>query len=93
METLSALLTLCEGISPVAGEFPTKRPVMRSFDVFLDLHLIKRLNKQSWGWWFETHYDVTVMRRLLAGMRLSAMFHDVLGQSIAMQFSVSDWQV
>ena len=27
---------------------------MRSFDVFLDLHLNKRLSKQSWGWWFET---------------------------------------
>ena len=26
----------------------------RSFDVFLDLRLYKRLSKQSWGWWFET---------------------------------------
>ena len=25
-----------------------------SFDVFFDLHLNKRLSKQSWGWWFET---------------------------------------
>ena len=25
-----------------------------SFDVFFDLCLNKRLNKQSWGWWFET---------------------------------------
>ena len=24
------------------------------FDVFFDLHLNKRLSKQSWGWWFET---------------------------------------
>ena len=31
-----------------------KRPVTRSFDVFLDLRLNKRLGKQSWGWWFET---------------------------------------
>ena len=23
------------------------------FDVFFDLHLNKRLSKQSWGWWFE----------------------------------------
>ena len=38
----------------VAGEFPTQRPVTRSFDVFFDLRLNKRLNKQSWGWWFET---------------------------------------
>ena len=36
------------------GEFPTQRPVMRSFDVFFDLRLNKRLSKQSWGWWFET---------------------------------------
>ena len=35
------------------GEFPTQRPVTRSFDVFFDLHLNKRLSKQPWGWWFE----------------------------------------
>ena len=28
------------------GEFPTQRPVTRSFDVFFDLRLNKRLNKQ-----------------------------------------------
>ena len=32
----------------------TQRPATRSFDVFLDLRLNKRLSKQSWGWWFET---------------------------------------
>ena len=36
------------------GEFPTQRPVTRSFDVFFDLCLNKRLSKQQWGWWFET---------------------------------------
>ena len=42
------------------GEFPTQRPVTRSFDVFFDLRLSKqrlskqRLSKQPWGWWFET---------------------------------------
>ena len=36
------------------GEFPTQRPVTRSFDVFFNLCLNKRLNKQPWGWWFET---------------------------------------
>ena len=36
------------------GEFPTQRPVTRSFDVFFDLRLKKRLSKQWWGWWFET---------------------------------------
>ena len=29
------------------GEFPTQRPVTRSFDVFIDLRLYKRLSKQS----------------------------------------------
>ena len=54
MATFSALLVLCAGNSLVTGEFPTQRPVTRSFDVFADLRLNKRLSKQSWGWWFET---------------------------------------
>ena len=36
------------------GEFPTQRPVTRSFDVFFDLRPNKRLSKQWPGWWFET---------------------------------------
>ena len=36
------------------GEFSAQRPVTRSFDVFFDLRLNKRLSKQPWGWWFET---------------------------------------
>ena len=36
------------------GEFPTQRPVTRSFHVFFDLRPNKPLSKQSWGWWFET---------------------------------------
>ena len=54
METLSALLAICARNSPVTGEFPTQRPVTRSFDVFFDLRLNKRLSKQSWDWWFQT---------------------------------------
>ena len=57
MESFSALLALCEGNSPVTGEFPSQRLVMRSFDIFFDMCLNKRnkrLSKQSWGWWFET---------------------------------------
>ena len=54
MDTFSALLAICAGNSPVSGEFPTQRPVTRSFDVFFDLCLNKRLSKQWWGWWFET---------------------------------------
>ena len=54
METFSALLAICAGNSPVPGEFPTQRPVTRSFDVYFDLRPNKWLSKQSWGWWFET---------------------------------------
>ena len=54
METFSALLAICAGNSPVNGEFPSQRPMPRSFDVFFDLGLNKRLIKQSWGWWFMT---------------------------------------
>ena len=53
MEALSALLALCAGNSPVTGEFPSQRPMTRSFEVLFDLRLNRRLSKQSWGWWFE----------------------------------------
>ena len=53
METFSAPLAICAGNSSVTGEFPAQRPVTQSFDVFFDLQLNKRLNKQWWGWWFE----------------------------------------
>ena len=64
VETFAALLALCAGNSPVTGEFPTQRPVMRSFDVFYD----PRLNN---GWVINSeagdlrrnraHYGVIVM--------------------------------
>ena len=54
MVKFSALLTFCVGHSPVTGSFPAQRPVTRSIDVFFDLCLSKWLNKQSWGWWFES---------------------------------------
>ena len=38
----------------VTGHLCTQRPVTRSFDVYFDLRPNERLNKQSWGWWFET---------------------------------------
>ena len=34
---------------------PRTKPVTRSFDAFFDQRPNKRLGKQSWGWWFETH--------------------------------------
>ena len=46
---------------------PLTRTVTRSFDVFFDLRMNKRLNKQSIHWWFETpshplwcHCDYTI---------------------------------
>ena len=42
------------GIQPVPGDFPTQRPVTRTFNVFFDMRLNKRLSKQWWGWWIET---------------------------------------
>ena len=45
---------------PLCGEFTGHRWILRTkarkqkFDVFFDLHMKKRLSKQSWGWWFET---------------------------------------
>ena len=52
METFSALL--CAGNSLVTGEYPTQRPLTKSFGVFFDLRLNKRLSKQSRRHWFET---------------------------------------
>ena len=54
METFSALLAHNAGNSPVIGEFPSQRPVTRSFGAFFDLRLNKRLSKQSKRRWFET---------------------------------------
>ena len=64
METFSASLAHCTGNSPVTGEFPSQRPVARSFDIFFDMHLNKRVSELSKPWWFKTpssslwrHYD------------------------------------
>ena len=64
METFSPLLGLCVGNSPVTDDFPTQRPVTRSFEVFFDLRMNQQLSKHCSRRWFETssrHYDVTVM--------------------------------
>ena len=54
MEFFFALIALCAGNSPVTGEFPSQRPVTRSFDIFFDLYLNKLLIKRPWHRWFET---------------------------------------
>ena len=72
-------MAFCAGNVPVTGEFPPQRPVTRSFDVYFDLHLNKRLIKQSWGWLFETqsraiwrhcnvlgmYYYIAIVRKVL----------------------------
>ena len=45
MKTFSVLLALCAGNSPVTGEFPSQRPVTRSFDIFFDMRLNIQLSK------------------------------------------------
>ena len=63
---------LC-GSSPVTGEFPAQKPVTRSFEIFFDLRLNKRLSK---GWWFETpsrslwrHRSARLLARIVAGFK------------------------
>ena len=51
---ISALLAFCGGKPPVTGGFPSQRPATRSFDIFFDLRLNKRVSNQSRRRWFET---------------------------------------
>ena len=53
MEIFSTLPAICEGNPPVTDGFLSQSPGTRSFDVFFDLHLNKRLSTQSRHWWFE----------------------------------------
>ena len=54
------LLALCAGNLPVTGEFPSQRPVTRSFDVFLDLRLTDNRDAGDLRH-HRAHYYVTVM--------------------------------
>ena len=51
---VSALLVLCEGTPLVISEFLSQMPVTRTFDIFFDLRLTKRLSKQSRRWLYKT---------------------------------------
>ena len=53
METFSTLLALCAGNSSFIVEFPSQRPVMRSFEVSFGLRLNQHLSKQWKRQWFE----------------------------------------
>ena len=64
METFSALLALCAGNSPVTGEVPLQRRVMRSFDVLVICTWINGwVNNREAGDLrrHRAHYDITVM--------------------------------
>ena len=65
IEAFSALLVLCVGNSPVPGEFPSQRPVTRSFDVSSDLCLnwYGRVNNPEAGDLrrYRAHYYVIVV--------------------------------
>ena len=45
MKTFSALLALCEGNSPVIGEFPSQKPVTWNFDFLSALEQNKNNEK------------------------------------------------
>ena len=65
MITLSALLAICAGNSPVTGEFFAQRPVTRSFDVSLICASINDwVNNREAGDFrhHHAHYDRTVMK-------------------------------
>ena len=53
METLSALLVICEGNPPVTGGFPSQMASDAGFGVLFDVNLNDLLSKQSGCRWFE----------------------------------------
>ena len=69
METFIALLALCAGNSPVTGEFPSQRPVTRSFDVFFDLVDCDAGDLRR----HRGHYDVTVMPICCTSIELTSV--------------------
>ena len=67
METISALLALCAGNSQVTDEFPSQRPVIRSFDVSLICAWLSGwVNNREAGdlQCHHAHYDIIVMEVL-----------------------------
>ena len=76
-----ALLALCMGNSPVTGEFPSQRPVTRSFE----LRLNEGLSKQSRRRWFKTpsrslwrHCNVAVVFKWLKADIFPIIYLDTL---------------
>ena len=84
---ISVLQVLRVGNSSVTGEFPSKRPVTRSSDVFCDLLLDKWLRKQSWGRWFER--PSCSLWRLCNGLDVST--HSLVTQAFTVDSHSSPW--
>ena len=63
MEIFSALLSLCAGNSPVTDDFPSQRPVARSFVFFICAWINDWVNNRQDGDLrrHSAHYDVIVM--------------------------------
>ena len=75
------------------GEFPAQRPVTRSFDVFFDLRLNKRLSKQPRGWWFETlSWSLWRQCNDLDLFHVEELWH-FQSQCHIIQQSYSDWAI
>ena len=70
--------TVASGCPPcgrLCGEFPSQRPVARSFDVFFDLRLNKWLSEQSKRRWFET--PLCSLCRHCNGKLISWIYYDI----------------
>ena len=87
METFLRVTGLCAGKSPLTDEFPSQKPMTRSFAVFFDLRLKKRFSEQSKRRWFETLWR-SLRRRCNVdiGMQL------VLGHQIQRIYSAYETQ-
>ena len=73
-------------------EFPAQRPVTRSFDVFFDLRLNKRLSKQSWGWWFEPLWHPVWRHCNADGLGHLSYMLVALGEIELSKFHVARWR-
>ena len=74
------------------GEFPTQRPVTRSFDVYFDLRLNKRLSKQPWGWSFET-LSWSLWRQCNAKGTPNGWIMGVVGYAWKFHYGVIKWKL
>ena len=75
METCSALLAICEGNSPVTGEFPAQRPVnnreagdLRRHRAHYDVIVMNHLRKsQNWHFIYGASWQIFCLSRYITG--------------------------